>query len=79
MDELAYEIGVDPVALRLINDAAIDPLSGRAFSTRGMRKCLTEGAARFGWDKRRPEPRAMRDGRYLIGQGMAGAIYTHWR
>src|SRR2546430_16862163 len=44
-----------------------------------MRKCLTEGAARFGWDKRRPEPRSMRDGRSLIGQGMAGAIYTHWR
>jgi xanthine dehydrogenase YagR molybdenum-binding subunit len=44
-----------------------------------MRKCLIEGAARFGWDKRTPEPRSMRDGRYLIGQGMAGAIYTHWR
>ena len=44
-----------------------------------MRKCLTEGAARFGWDKRTPEPRSMRDGRYLIGQGMAAAIYTHWR
>src|SRR5437879_8801174 len=79
MDELAYATGVDPVALRLINDTAIDPLSGRPFSTRAMRKCLTEGAARFGWDKRRPEPRSMRDGRYLIGQGMAGAIYTHWR
>jgi xanthine dehydrogenase YagR molybdenum-binding subunit len=44
-----------------------------------MRKCLTEGASRFGWDKRKPEPRSMRNGRYLIGQGMAGAIYTHWR
>jgi xanthine dehydrogenase YagR molybdenum-binding subunit len=44
-----------------------------------MRKCLTEGAARFRWDKRTPKPGSMRDGRYLIGQGMAGAIYTHWR
>ncbi len=79
MDELAYATGVDPVALRLLNDTQIDPLSGRPFSTRAMRKCLTEGAARFGWDKRTPEPRSMRDGRYLIGQGMAGAIYTHWR
>jgi xanthine dehydrogenase YagR molybdenum-binding subunit len=79
MDELAYETGVDPVALRLLNDTAIDPLSGRPFSSRAMRRCLTEGAARFGWDKRAPEPRSMRDGRYLIGQGMAGAIYTHWR
>jgi len=79
MDELAYATGVDPVALRLLNDTEADPLSGRPFSTRAMRKCLTEGAARFGWDKRTPEPRSMRDGRYLIGQGMAGAIYTHWR
>jgi xanthine dehydrogenase YagR molybdenum-binding subunit len=44
-----------------------------------MRRCLTEGAQRFGWDKRNPAPRSMRDGRYLIGQGVAGAIYTHWR
>jgi xanthine dehydrogenase YagR molybdenum-binding subunit len=79
MDELAYETGVDPVTLRLRNDTAIDPLSGRPFSTRAMRRCLTEGAARFGWEKRTPALRSMRDGRYLIGQGMAGAIYTHWR
>jgi xanthine dehydrogenase YagR molybdenum-binding subunit len=79
MDELGYETGVDPVALRLLNDTAIDPLSGRPFSTRAMRQCLSEGAARFGWARRTPEPRSMRDGRYLIGQGMAGAIYTHWR
>jgi xanthine dehydrogenase YagR molybdenum-binding subunit len=79
MDELAYATGVDPVELRLRNDTTIDPLSGRPFSTRAMRQCLTQGAARFGWDKRTPQPRAMRDGHYLIGQGMAAAIYTHWR
>jgi xanthine dehydrogenase YagR molybdenum-binding subunit len=79
MDELAYATGVDPVALRLLNDTEIDPHSGRPFSTRAMRKCLTAGAERFGWDKRTPEPGSMRDGRYLIGQGMAGAIFTHWR
>jgi xanthine dehydrogenase YagR molybdenum-binding subunit len=79
LDELAYAIGVDPVKVRLLNDTEIDPESGRTFSTRAMRKCLIEGAARFGWEKRTPEPRSMRDGRYLIGQGMAGAIYTHWR
>src|SRR5207237_10120946 len=79
MAELAYATGLDPVVLRLLNDTTIDPHSGRPFSTRAMRKCLTEGAARFGWDRRTPEPRSMRDGRYLIGQGMAGAIFTHWR
>jgi xanthine dehydrogenase YagR molybdenum-binding subunit len=65
--------------LRLLNDTEIDPDSGKPFSTRAMRQCLTQGAARFGWSKRTPEPRSMRDGRYLVGQGMAGAIYTHWR
>ena len=79
MDELAYATGVDPVALRLRNDTDTDPYSGRPFSTRALRECLTKGAARFGWDRRSPEPRSMRDGRYLIGQGMAAAIYTHWR
>jgi xanthine dehydrogenase YagR molybdenum-binding subunit len=79
MDELAYATGVDPVELRLRNDADTDPYSGRAFSTRALRQCLTEGAARFGWSKRTPEPRSTRDGRYLIGQGVAAAIYTHWR
>ena len=79
MDELAYAVGADPVALRLLNDTPVDPHSGRPFSTRGIRRCLTEGAQRFGWDKRNPAPRSMRDGRYLIGQGVAAAIYTHWR
>jgi xanthine dehydrogenase YagR molybdenum-binding subunit len=79
MDELAYATGLDPVALRLLNDTQTDPHSGRPFSTRALSKCLTEGAARFGWNKRTPEPRSIRDGRYLIGQGVAAAIYTHWR
>ena len=79
MDEVAYARGVDPVELRLRNDTEIDPNSGRPFSTRAMRTCLLEGAARFGWDRRTPQPRSMRDGRDLIGQGVAGAIYTHWR
>ena len=79
MDELAYAAGIDPVDLRLRNDAETDPYSGRPFSTRALRKCLTEGAAHFEWEKRVSEPRSMRDGRYLIGQGVAAAIYTHWR
>ena len=79
MDELAYATGVDPVELRLRNDTDTDPDSGRPFSTRALHECLTQGAARFGWDRRPPKPRSMRDGRYLIGQGVAAAIYTHWR
>jgi xanthine dehydrogenase YagR molybdenum-binding subunit len=79
MDELAYATGVDPVELRLRNDTDIDPDSSRPFSTRALRECLTQGAAHFGWDRRPSKPRSMRDGRYLIGQGVAAAIYTHWR
>jgi len=79
MDELAYALNMDPVALRLLNDTPTDPNTGRPFSTRGIRRCLTEGGQRFGWDKRNPAPRSMRDGRYLIGQGVAAALYTHWR
>jgi xanthine dehydrogenase YagR molybdenum-binding subunit len=79
MDELAYALDMDPVALRLLNDTPTDPDSGLPFSTRGIRRCLTEGGQRFGWDKRNPGPRSMRDGRYLIGQGVAAALYTHWR
>ena len=79
MDELAYATGIDPVELRLRNDTNSDPYSGRPFSTRDLRECLTKGAARFGWDRRTPEPRSMCDGRFLIGQGVAAAIYTHWR
>ena len=75
MDELAYSMGADPVALRLLNDTLVDPYTGRPFSTRAMRRCLTEGAQRFGWNARNPVARSMRDGRYLIGQGVAGAIY----
>jgi xanthine dehydrogenase YagR molybdenum-binding subunit len=79
MDELAYATGTDPVALRLLNDTEIDPHSGRPFSTRALGDCLTQGAARFGWERRTPAPRSMRDGSFLIGQGVAAAIYTHWR
>ena len=69
LDELAYAIGIDPVALRLMNGIEIETDSGRPFSTRAMRKCLIEGAARFGWEKRRPEPRSMRDGRISLDKG----------
>jgi xanthine dehydrogenase YagR molybdenum-binding subunit len=79
MDELAYATGIDPVELRLRNDTDTDPYSGRPFSTRALRECLTKGAARFGWDKRTPAPLSMRDGRCVIGQGVAAAIFTHWR
>jgi xanthine dehydrogenase YagR molybdenum-binding subunit len=79
MDELAYKTGVDPVELRLRNDTMTDPYSGRPFSTRAVRKCLLQGSERFGWARRNPAPRSMHENGWLIGQGVAAAVYTHWR
>jgi len=79
MDELAHKTGVDPVELRLRNDTMTDPYTGRPFSTRAVRECLLQGAEKFGWARRNPNPRSMRENGWLIGQGVAAAVYTHWR
>ncbi|MFE3828502.1 xanthine dehydrogenase family protein molybdopterin-binding subunit [Streptomyces sp. NPDC059092] len=75
MDELSYELGVDPIELRLRNEPETDPSNGNAFSTRRLRECFTTGAREFGWDRRDPKPRATRDGDWLIGTGMATGVY----
>ncbi|MEU6862046.1 xanthine dehydrogenase family protein molybdopterin-binding subunit [Streptomyces sp. NPDC046876] len=72
MDELADVLGMDPVELRVRNDPATEPDSGRPFSSRHLVECLREGADRFGWAGSRP-PR--REGSLLIGSGMAAATY----
>ena len=75
MDELAGALNMDPVALRLLNEPSIDEGENRPFSSRSLKDCIEQGAARFGWSRRDPRPRAMRDGRLLIGWGMATATY----
>jgi xanthine dehydrogenase YagR molybdenum-binding subunit len=75
MDELAGQVGVDPIELRLRNHADVDPISGRPWSSKGLRECYQRGAERFGWQRRAPEPRSQRDGNWLIGLGMATAGY----
>ncbi len=75
MDELAEALRLDPIELRLRNYAERDPMSGLPWSSKALRDCYRQGAERFGWHHRVPEPRAMRDGRELIGFGMATAIY----
>ncbi len=75
MDELAEKLGMDPVELRVVNDTKVDPEDpSKPFSTRAFVQCVREGAERFGWSKRNAKPGATRDGRWLIGHGMAGAI-----
>jgi xanthine dehydrogenase YagR molybdenum-binding subunit len=75
MDEMAHELRIDPVELRMINHADVDPSKGFPWSSKKLRECYREAARRFGWDKRSPEPRSMRDGRWLVGWGMATATY----
>ena len=74
MDELAEKLGVDPVELRIRNEPEVDPENGRPFSMRQLVRCLKEGAQQFGWDRRLPTPGQVRDGRWLVGMGMAAAI-----
>jgi len=71
MDELAYELGVDPIALRLRNHAERNPSTGQPFSSKKLRECYEEGARRFGWADRPMAPGVQRDGDDLVGQGMA--------
>lgn len=73
MDVLAERAGIDPVELRRLNDPERDPEKDVPFSSRQLTRCLDEGAAQFGWDKRNPTPARMRDGEWLIGMGMASA------
>lgn len=74
MDEMAEKLGLDPVRFREINDTQVDPEKPeRAFSQRSLVECLRQGAERFGWDKR-GKPGQVRDGRWLIGMGMASAF-----
>jgi xanthine dehydrogenase YagR molybdenum-binding subunit len=71
MDELSYVLGMDPLQLRLKNYADHNPQDSKPFSTKTLRTCYEVAAARFGWDKRPLQPRQMREGRELIGWGMA--------
>jgi xanthine dehydrogenase YagR molybdenum-binding subunit len=75
MDELSYALKMDPLALRLKNYAEMDPSRGLPYSTKELRACYEQGAARFGWDQRSLEPGSMREGRELIGWGMATGIW----
>ncbi|KKI18072.1 aldehyde oxidoreductase molybdenum-binding subunit PaoC [Sphingomonas sp. Ag1] len=78
MDEMAEKLGMDPVAFRIKNDTQVDPEKPqRRFSQRQLVRCLTDGAQRFGWDRRQAKPAQVRDGQWLIGMGVASAFRNH--
>jgi xanthine dehydrogenase YagR molybdenum-binding subunit len=75
MDEMAEKLGIDPVQFRILNDTKVDPEKPiRKFSERRLVECLRTGAERFGWKERHPKPGQRREGRWLIGHGMAAAF-----
>ena len=75
IDEMAEKLEIDPVALRILNDTQVDPEKPeRPFSQRQLNKCLTLGAETFGWKDRNPKPGQTRDGRWLVGTGVAAAF-----
>lgn len=74
MDELAHELAMDPVQLRLVNYADKDGLNGHPFSSKELRACYEQASRRFGWDWS-PGVRTRRDGHKLVGHGMASGIW----
>ncbi|TMR16556.1 xanthine dehydrogenase family protein molybdopterin-binding subunit [Nonomuraea turkmeniaca] len=79
MDELAWELGMDPIELRMRNEPERNPVDGKRFARRLLREAYAVGAERFGWRERDPRPGAMRDGRWLVGMGVASAYHPSWK
>lgn len=75
IDELAHELRMDPIALRMRNEPGLDPDTGAPFSSRHLRDAYRIGAEKFGWARRPAAPRSVRDGRLLVGYGVATAYY----
>lgn len=75
IDELAFELHMDPLEFRLKNYAEIDQNEDKPFTSKALRDCYAQAAERFGWASRSFEPRSMRDGRELVGWGMASGVW----
>ena len=79
VDEMAVELGIDPIELRIRNEPDKDPTTGTPFSSRNIVEAYRTGAERFGWARRRAEPGTQRDGEWLVGMGCASATYPYYR
>ncbi|MBC9032301.1 xanthine dehydrogenase family protein molybdopterin-binding subunit [Sphingomonas sp. JC676] len=75
IDEMAEKLGIDPIRFRAINDTQVDPEKpSRPYSQRQLDECMKVGADKFGWSKRSAKPGTVRDGRWLVGMGVAAAF-----
>jgi xanthine dehydrogenase YagR molybdenum-binding subunit len=79
MDDLAHQLGVDPIELRLRNEPTANQFTNLPFTTRRLAECYQLGAQRIGWSRRSPTPRAGKEGDLLIGMGMAAAAHSNNR
>ena len=75
MDELAVKLNLDPIELRRRNDTMTEPIGGKPYTSRSLMACFEEGAKAFGWAERKPEPKSMSEGDWLIGHGCAATCY----
>jgi len=75
MDDLAYRVGVDPMQIRMLNHADYDYSTGQQWSSKSLKQCYQRGAELIGWSKRNPKAGQTREGRMLVGIGMATASY----
>jgi xanthine dehydrogenase YagR molybdenum-binding subunit len=79
MDELAHQLSLDPIELRVRNEPQVHPELNIPFSDRHLVECYRTGATRFGWDRRPKAPASVRDGDWLVGYGMSAAIRPHFQ
>jgi xanthine dehydrogenase YagR molybdenum-binding subunit len=79
LDELAHALHMDPIALRLRNEPSRDPTTGAPYSMRSLPEAFRVGAEKFGWARRKMEPRITRHGRHLVGYGVATAYYPAYQ
>lgn len=75
MDELSYKLNIDPLELRLVNYSTFNNSEKKPYSSKELKACYLQGAEKFGWAKRSPQPRSMRKGHKLVGYGMATGIW----
>ncbi|MBX9685120.1 MAG: xanthine dehydrogenase family protein molybdopterin-binding subunit [Candidatus Obscuribacterales bacterium] len=79
MDELAYELNIDPLKFRMLNYAEKDEHENLPWSSKSLKECYEQGAAHFGWEKRKQKAGSMKRGNKLVGWGMATASHPTYR